>query len=257
MTSIVGAFPTTLQNGTLEDATQVMSLLSYIQSQVNGNACPATTVSVILKGDGSGGTTAAIPGTDYQTPIPAGSIIDYGGAAAPSGWLLCDGSAVSRTTYSALFSAINTAYGVGDGATTFNVPDYRGRSSVGTGAGSGLTNRAIGSSFGEETHVLVTGELATHNHVVNIVDPGHTHTANVADPGHLHGYNSGGAVGAGFPTLGNANGGNPNTFAAVTGITVTNVANTTGITATSNNNGSGTGHNNMQPSLVATKIIKT
>jgi microcystin-dependent protein len=55
-------------------------------------------------------------------------------SSAPSGWLLCDGTAVSRTTYSALFTAISTAYGVGDGSTTFNVPDFRGRSVIGAGA---------------------------------------------------------------------------------------------------------------------------
>jgi phage-related tail fiber protein len=58
---------------------------------------------------------------------PAGAIIAYGGTSAPSGYLICDGSAISRTTYSALFSAIGTAFGSGDGATTFNLPDFRGR----------------------------------------------------------------------------------------------------------------------------------
>jgi hypothetical protein len=58
---------------------------------------------------------------------PAGSIIAFGGTSAPTGWLLCDGSAVSRTTYAALFSTIGTAYGSGNGTTTFNLPDFRGR----------------------------------------------------------------------------------------------------------------------------------
>lgn len=68
MTTIVGAFPTTIKNGDTEDATVVMALFAYIQSQVNGNACPATSGSLVLKGDGSGGTTAATPGTDYFSP---------------------------------------------------------------------------------------------------------------------------------------------------------------------------------------------
>jgi microcystin-dependent protein len=58
---------------------------------------------------------------------PSGAIIAFGGISAPSGWLLCDGSAVSRTTYSNLFTAIGTAFGSGDGSTTFNLPDFRGR----------------------------------------------------------------------------------------------------------------------------------
>ena len=63
--------------------------------------------------------------------IPAGSIIMYGAAAAPGGWYLCEGGAISRSTYAALFSAIGTTYGVGDGSTTFNVPDFRDRAPYG------------------------------------------------------------------------------------------------------------------------------
>jgi microcystin-dependent protein len=63
--------------------------------------------------------------------LPAGMVIDYAGSAAPSGYLLCDGSAVSRATYATLFGVVGTDYGVGDGATTFNVPDLRGRVAVG------------------------------------------------------------------------------------------------------------------------------
>lgn len=66
--SIINAFPTTIANGQVEDATVVMSLFSWIQSQTNGNACPATTGSAILKGNGSGGTSPAVSGTDYLTP---------------------------------------------------------------------------------------------------------------------------------------------------------------------------------------------
>jgi hypothetical protein len=60
-----------------------------------------------------------------------GMVAAYAGSSAPSGWLLCDGTAVSRTTYSALFAAIGTSYGAGDGSTTFNLPDLRGRVPVG------------------------------------------------------------------------------------------------------------------------------
>jgi microcystin-dependent protein len=58
---------------------------------------------------------------------PSGAMMDYAGATAPSGWLMCDGAAVSRTTYANLFAAIGTSYGVGNGSTTFNLPDFRGR----------------------------------------------------------------------------------------------------------------------------------
>jgi microcystin-dependent protein len=71
-------------------------------------------------------TFAQLAAAVQQALNPSGSIIAYGGASAPAGYLICDGSAVSRTTYSALFSAIGTANGIGDGSTTFNVPDCRG-----------------------------------------------------------------------------------------------------------------------------------
>jgi microcystin-dependent protein len=59
--------------------------------------------------------------------MPAGVILPYGGGTAPTGWLLCDGSAISRTTYASLFAAIGTSHGYGDNSTTFNLPDFRGR----------------------------------------------------------------------------------------------------------------------------------
>jgi len=70
------------------------------------------------------------------TNLPAGIIMDYGGSSAPTGWLECDGSAVSRTTYAALYAAISTAWGTGDGSTTFNLPDFRGRATIGVGTGT-------------------------------------------------------------------------------------------------------------------------
>jgi len=65
------------------------------------------------------------------TVIPAGIVMPYAGATAPPGWLLCNGAAVSRTTYARLFTNISTAYGIGNGTTTFNLPDMRGRTFVG------------------------------------------------------------------------------------------------------------------------------
>lgn len=83
--------------------------------------------------------------------------------AEPAGWLLCDGRSVLRATYSDLFSAIGTTYGSADG-THFNLPDFRGRSPLGVGTGSGLTARALAASGGEETHLLTPGETALRDH---------------------------------------------------------------------------------------------
>jgi microcystin-dependent protein len=77
-------------------------------------------------------TKMRVAGVDFPGMlVPIGAILAYAGATAPSGWVLCDGSAISRTDYSTLFTAIGVSFGVGDGSTTFNVPDLRGRVLVG------------------------------------------------------------------------------------------------------------------------------
>ena len=88
-----------------------------------------------------------------------GAIQMYGGATAPAGWLLCDGSAVSRTTYSKLFEVLGTAYGEGDGSTTFNVPNLQNKFALGSSSG-----KALGATGGEETHTLTTAEMPSHSH---------------------------------------------------------------------------------------------
>jgi microcystin-dependent protein len=103
--------------------------------------------------------TAASPQT-----IAPGTMLMFGGATAPSGWLLCNGAAVSRTGFGALFLAIGTVYGGGDGNTTFNLPDMRGRAAVGAGQGLGLSNRVLGVAGGEESHILTVNEMPSHTH---------------------------------------------------------------------------------------------
>ena len=98
------------------------------------------------------------------TGVPTGTLLDFAGATPPTGYLLCDGSSYSTTTYSGLFSTISYTWG-GSGS-SFNVPDLRGRTTIGAGSGTGLTFRALATYSGEETHVLVSGEtpLAAHSH---------------------------------------------------------------------------------------------
>lgn len=91
--------------------------------------------------------------------IPAGLIAPFAGSSPPAGWLLCDGSAVNRATYPALYAAIATTYGSGDGITTFNLPDPRGRVLVGIDGA-----HTLGNSGGSTTHTMTLSELVNHTH---------------------------------------------------------------------------------------------
>ena len=126
-------------------------------------------------------------GSSESSGAVVGSIQMYGGATAPTGWLLCDGSAVSRTTYAKLFEVLGTAYGEGDGSTTFNVPNFSGRFPIGSATTTPQTNTAscgfnggnqpysynssgglgwfnLGEYGGEARHTLTTAEMPSHKH---------------------------------------------------------------------------------------------
>ena len=125
-------------------------------------------------------------GTRYFAQAMAGIIQMFAGATAPDGWLICDGSAVSRTTYATLFAAIGTTWGAGNGSTTFNLPDLRGRAPIGAGTGSSLTARTLGGKGGAETVKLTDDQsgLPAHTHgFTNPKIPNHVHTMD-----HGHGF---------------------------------------------------------------------
>ena len=171
--------------------------------------------------------------------LPSGVILDYAWTTPPTGWLLCYGQAVSRATYSGLFSLFGTQYGIGDGSTTFNIPDLRGRVSAGldniggsaanrvTEGGSGIAGTVIGGSGGGEL-------LQSHTHTVN-------------DPGHAHAF--GGSVPIAIAGSALLTSGSPTSQS----ITATQTA-TTGITIASSGGGGG---QNMQPTIMMNKIIIT
>src|SRR5580692_10411038 len=93
---------------------------------------PSSSPAQCQTGNCGGGSAQSGPGL-----APSGAVMAFAGASAPEGWLVCDGSAVSRTQYATLFAAIGTAHGSGDGTTTFQLPDYRGRFLRGVDDGQG------------------------------------------------------------------------------------------------------------------------
>ncbi len=107
---------------------------------------------------------------NYNTPI--GVIHEYAGSEAPTGYLLCQGQEISRTTYADLFQVIGTTYGSGDGSTTFHIPDMRGRVVVGLNS-SDTDFNALGKQGGSKTHTLSVDEMPSHTHTQNA----HKHTA--------------------------------------------------------------------------------
>lgn len=154
---------------------------------------------------------------------PSGTGMDFWGAALPDGYLWADGQTVSRTTYADLFAALGTTFGAGDGSTTFNLPDKRGRVSVGrevswvprmTVAGCGINGTVLGAAGGEETHTLVTAEM----------------------PAHTHGYTE--------PRLAGRATGGTNTSGSLKDPLITD------------STGGNGPHNNVQPSIVCNYIIK-
>lgn len=93
--------------------------------------------------------------------LPIGAVVSYAGLNAPTGWLICDGRAISRTIYANLFAVIGTQYGAGDGSTTFNIPNLKGKVVVGLDSTDTDFNE-IGKTSGEKTHKLTIDEMPTH-----------------------------------------------------------------------------------------------
>lgn len=230
-------------DGSPQSRTTYPNLFNALSIQTTGNT---TSGSPIISGMG---TTALMSATDpISGPgIPAGATISTIDSASQ-----IHISANATATASGV-AIVDCPWGVGDGVTTFNLPDNRGRGSVGAGQGTytGATKRSLSDTGGEETHVLVTGELAAHNHTA-------TSTTSSSQPAHTHGlsliktsYFTIQASGNLCASPGGTNAGswNPTDSAqpAITSTTTTTIA----------NNGSGTAHNNMQPFVAYNKIIKT
>lgn len=126
-----------------------------------------------------------------QGGVPSGAVMAFAMQVAPAGWMECNGAAISRTTYAALFAALGTAFGGGDGTTTFNIPDMRGRFARGWDHGAGVdAARVFGSTQADDTK--------PHTHTIN--DPGHSHVTGLVAA-------SGGPFGVGGSNLASGIGG--------------------------------------------------
>ena len=112
--------------------------------------------------DAQGRITAASNGT--ASGAPTGTVSAFAGSAAPTDYLLCDGTVVSRTTYATLFSVISTTYGAGDGSTTFKLPDLRGRVVAGMGGSLLSGTDAVADVGGAKDHTLSINEMPAHDH---------------------------------------------------------------------------------------------
>jgi microcystin-dependent protein len=167
-----GLFPTT--DGARDLGSGALNWRDLLLSQhltvggaldVTGTAAAAdVSVTGALDAATLAGSGAGITGvTGAATPMPSGTILAFGGAAAPADWLLCDGTAVDRTTYADLFAVIGETFGVGDGATTFNLPDMQQRFPIGAGT-LGDTGGDIDHDHSVPAHSHAFGTLAVDSH---------------------------------------------------------------------------------------------
>jgi microcystin-dependent protein len=212
-----------------------------------GDTTPSYAVDVA--GDVNVTGTVRVAGVSIATPV--GVVQQYAGSNAPAGFLLCDGSAVSRTTYAALFAVISTTYGAGDGATTFNLPNLKGRIPVGRDV-TQTEFDVLGETGGAKTHTLTTNEIPAHAHQV---DPPSSTTS--TSGAHTHGYRDYFAYNTYSDDANDRLVGSTLTYRDTTTDSDGDHAHTLDIVAfNSGAAGAGGAHNNLQPYIVLNYIIK-
>lgn len=201
-----------------------------------------------------------------------GTLVPYAGTTAPStvGALLCAGQAISRTTYAKLFAAVGTTWGIGNGSTTFNIPDLRGRVVAGqddmggtsanrlTGLTGGLNGDVLGSTGGAEGHVLTEVQLAAHTHPAGNLDASTNHSHSLGTSGQAFAagvsdteYTSGTRV------LRSGQSPAVATVATTNASTGAGSPTTNSVTGTTSSTGGNAAHNNVQPTAIANYLIMT
>lgn len=220
----------TAVSNVIDTAPAMLDTLNELSAALNDDPNFASTVTAAL---------AAL--------VPAGTINQTARATAPTGYLLCDGSAISRTTYSALFDAIGTAYGSGDGSSTFNIPNLKGKVPVGRDS-SQTEFDTLGETGGAKTHTLTESEMPSHTHIQD----SHNHSQNA----HSHSNNGGEGSGSSKrDAAAGSDGWKAGYYSSTLSIGSTTATNNA-TTATNQNTGGGAAHNNLQPYVVLNYMIK-
>jgi microcystin-dependent protein len=225
-------------------------------------------ISYVYYDDGSSGQWIEMISSgvvSLEAASPTGSVIQTARATAPTGWLLCEGQAVSRSEYSRLFNAIGTAYGNGNGSTTFNIPNLKGRVPVGRDS-SQTEFDSLGETGGEKTVAISAAQMPTHSHTGSTGSSGsHAHTGTTgfgnaafhrlvyrAGSGrannHVTGYDGSGGFGDATDTN--------YPMQAHTHSFTTSTDGSHTHSFTTDNAGSGQAHQNLQPYVVLNYIIK-
>jgi microcystin-dependent protein len=248
LTQSVSADGQTTITGALQgSSTGSATAPSYAFSgNLNSGIYPAGGGNVGVAVNGANVATFTPGGLTIASSVPIGAVSDFAGSAPPSLWYLCFGQPVSRTTFSALFAVIGTTYGVGDGSTTFNLPDCRGRTSFGddnmggtsagriTVAGGNFDATVLGGVGGGQNQTLTGAQMPVHSHGATVNDPTHTHPFTALQS-------------PGLPLSGGSN---------VGGVTSsTTGAAATGISVSIGNAGGGAAHPIINPAIIFNKII--
>jgi microcystin-dependent protein len=248
-------------------------LLSKIDGTTNNTAWINNPIPVGgIAGDAVLKTTNLNYDTQWSSPVPVGTVYQFGGATAPTGYLICEGQSVSTTTFARLFSVIGYTYG-GSGA-NFTIPNLKGRIPVGLDSAQGEFN-VRGEVGGSKTHTLSASEIPAHSHpnsltgTTTFASSGHGHgpgtfhaaigatNGNVAAIGYVAGFNSGGP-GTSTYTITAGIGGQQgfNHYTPVYGGTSGPGATASVGLSNANNTGGGGAHNNLQPYIAINHIIK-
>lgn len=233
--------------GSDTDSGFYLASANHVGGAVNGTKIIDVTTAGLTVTGTLNATAGVFEGGNYI--IPLGSVFAFCGSSAPTNFLLCYGQAISRETYAGLFAVLSTTYGAGDGSTTFNLPDLRGRVVAGqddmggssanrlTDQSGGLNGDTLGATGGAETHTLTEAQLAAHTHVQDA----HSHTF-------AYSISTSNDV----PSTG---GNTRVTNVSITTATGTSVTTAT-TTATNQNTGGDAAHNNVQPTIILNYIIK-